>query len=390
MKVLIVHPQFDTIGGAEKVALKIIQLLVSDFDAYVTVLSGSNFDPDKILRESGISISKERVTSEKATIPKFSSGRLFHTKIALLHRKAKKIATKYDLLVSSYNELDFGIPSVQYIHHPMLPSNKVLNDKNLTFSQYGPLLNTLFSTYRKINDIIAQRDIKSIRSNTSVANSIFIADIYKEIYLSECKIVYPSIVDESENIVDTTKKLKQILCISRFSPDKNIDWLLNIFDQIYLSDPTFKFVIAGQTENELFFEEFKKRTQEKNYPIELFANCSRKEIIDLYLKSEYYINPKKFEHFGIAVLEAMKHGSIPFVHSSGGSLELVPFPELQFQNEQDIPQKILNLDSTKHKKQALRKKILSPSKLFNESTFKSEMSTIIELHLKENNSLPNQ
>ena len=60
---------------------------------------------------------------------------------------------------------------------------------------------------------------------------------------------------------------------------------------------------------------------------------SRSELNELFHKSSIYIHaaglgqnpnvdPDKFEHFGITVLEAMVYGCIPIVYSIGGPAEL--------------------------------------------------------------------
>jgi glycosyltransferase involved in cell wall biosynthesis len=72
----------------------------------------------------------------------------------------------------------------------------------------------------------------------------------------------------------------------------------------------------------------------KNLPVDFFPNIGRTELKQLLQKSQVFIhltglqvdpeiNPEKCEHFGIAPLEAMSCGLVPFVVNNGGPSEYI-------------------------------------------------------------------
>ena len=73
--ILLVHPQFDKIGGAERVAIKIIKILTDSLDYNVHILSYSNIDTDSIFKQSGYLLNKDKITFNKLRLPSFIKSR---------------------------------------------------------------------------------------------------------------------------------------------------------------------------------------------------------------------------------------------------------------------------------------------------------------------------
>lgn len=369
--ILLVHPQFDKIGGAERVAIKIIKILTDSLDYNVHILSYSNIDTDSIFKQSGYLLNKDKITFNKLRLPSFIKSRLFRLRIALLHRKAIELQSKFSFTISTYNEQDFGCYSFQYIHHPMLVDEDILISNNLAYKKtFKSKLATYL--YKVICDFIAKRQFENIKNNYTVTNSNFISTIVKNIYEIQNDVVYPSLpIFYSNNV--TIRKEKQILTINRFSKLKNVHSLLTIFDELHEYLPDFKFVIAGFVEDEVYFQSLLTECNKKKYQVDLKPNLSSQDIELLYKQSLYYINPKEYEHFGIAVLESMCNNCIPLVHKSGGSLELVPFSQLQFQNEKEVSQKILAIENNSSLKSELLVGLNSNLSKFSEELFELQI-----------------
>jgi len=91
-----------------------------------------------------------------------------------------------------------------------------------------------------------------------------------------------------------------------------------------------------------FFKFLKDKS--KGYPVFFHLNSSRQEVEDVYLRSRIYwhatgfgenegIYPVRFEHFGIAPIEALSAKCIPILFNGGGLREIIS---------------TLNLDKRKH------------------------------------------
>ncbi len=81
-----------------------------------------------------------------------------------------------------------------------------------------------------------------------------------------------------------------------------------------------------------FFRYLKEKS--KGYPVFFHLNASRQEVEEIYLKSKIYwhatgfgedegLHPVRFEHFGIAPIEALSAKCIPVLFNGGGLPELI-------------------------------------------------------------------
>lgn len=85
------------------------------------------------------------------------------------------------------------------------------------------------------------------------------------------------------------------------------------------------------------------REVSKGYPIYFHIDASAHEVEEVYLKSKIYwhatgfgenpnTEPVKFEHFGIAPIEAMSAGCIPVLYNGGGLREIIQITGLNSDN----------------------------------------------------------
>lgn len=136
------------------------------------------------------------------------------------------------------------------------------------------------------------------------------------------------------------KKEKIICSVGRFftlGHGKKQEILIKAFKKLYNNGYTnWQFHLVGGLGNEPTSIEFvnKLRSLTFGYPIYFHFNVDRRELEEIYLKSSIYWHaagfredekdkPIKFEHFGIAPIEAMSAGCIPLLFKGGGLTEVV-------------------------------------------------------------------
>ena len=187
--------------------------------------------------------------------------------------------------------------------------------------------------------------MKFFRINHIVCNSTFTKNIIDQEYGVNSKVIYPPV-----DVVHIKPKRKEniILSVGRFSQltqAKRQDVLITAFIKLLGSKsdtfkglpfkgPNWKFVLAGGTEvgAEEFVAELKEMTE--GFPIEIIESPDFKTIKDLFGRAKIFWSasgykidekkePKKVEHFGIAVVEAMAAGVVPLVYNAGGHREIV-------------------------------------------------------------------
>ena len=92
---------------------------------------------------------------------------------------------------------------------------------------------------------------------------------------------------------------------------------------------------------------------------------------------KYGINGALDEHFGIAVAELVKAGSIVFVPNGGGQTEIVGMPELIYDDVDDAVAKITAVLSGNRAQQAALEKLSQQSKIFSTETFCQHMQQTV-------------
>lgn len=199
---------------------------------------------------------------------------------------------------------------------------------------------------QKINEKIQLRLRAGIFSNVLeriksydvvFANSEFTSRWIKKYWKINSIVLYPPV----NLIKSTNEKKKNIICsVGRFftlGHGKKQEFLIEAFKKMVDGGLiNWELHLAGGISNDPVSKNFSKLLVEKaeNYPIYFHFNKSRKFIEKLYLESKIYWhatgfnenehkNPIKFEHFGIAPIEAISAGCIPILFRGGGLTEII-------------------------------------------------------------------
>ncbi len=390
-RVLIVHPDLTVIGGAEKVALHIISYLLEQ-NWQVTILTLNPVNFDKISELTEFSFSKDNIIELTAYCPakikKLSSLSLI--KLAFLHRAAQKVSSQFDLCISTYNELNFGKPGIQYIHHPYWPERRLLHKKHTIWNR-----NILdkHPFYEKVYRFFAQtiaRNKKGFSQNITLVNSIFIQQIVKSIYDINGTVLYPGFLNDKDFRVSVfnDSQTYQLVTISRLTPDKNILELIHSFNILFRKEPNARLIIAGYPGNPEYLKKISKLISDYKIPIEIKTGISREEVLSLLETSQFYISTKKYEHFGISVLEAAARGCIPLIHRSGGTVEIVPEKELQFNHFDEMPDKIIYLRNNPSELHRIKDDLYRHIQKFHIDYFVKGLEKEINSFLKKENISP--
>lgn len=165
------------------------------------------------------------------------------------------------------------------------------------------------------------------------SNSTYTQKWIKTYWGSESTVLYPPVEFVSKNPL--IKKQNIICSVGRFftlghgkKQEIMVDAFIKLFDKGLRG---WELHLAGGLGNEISSQNFMNELlkQANGYPIFFHVNCARKEIEELYKKSKIYWHatgfgenckkdPIKFEHFGIAPIEAISANCIPILFNGGG------------------------------------------------------------------------
>jgi len=225
-------------------------------------------------------------------------------------------------------------------HNQDLPNNvELILDKIKPVYGFEKLLSPIT---QKITDRIRAGVFVNVKKRMEkydkiIAISEFTRSGIKKYWGHNSVILYPP-VDMLYN--ENVKKKNYIISIGRFftlGHGKKQEILIEAFKKIHKKQRTnWELHLVGGLGSEPTSQAFANHLKEisNGYPIFFHFNVSRKILVSLLHKSKIYwhatgfgenesINPMKFEHFGIAPIEAISAGCKPVLYKGGGLPDII-------------------------------------------------------------------
>lgn len=279
---------------------------------------------------------------------------------------------------------------ITYCHFPIVPQ---LMQEDLDLDHMPFIKNWI--NIEKVGPDLKQKLIEKIgktydlmMTNTIVlTNSYFSKRAIEKLYGSAVKpiVIYPPVDVEKfrTNALHSNERENLILVISRFSPDKQLENVVDIC-RILVNDLKLNanMVLVGNIAagDDRYLEMLRRLTQKHglndNLVIEVDASFDR--LLELMRKSKVYLHPFAGEPFGISTVEAMSAGLIPVVPDEGGYTEFVP-EYYQFHTHQqaaDIIGKILI--ASDNNMQTERAQLSESVSKFSNERYQAELRKVIE------------
>jgi glycosyltransferase involved in cell wall biosynthesis len=221
------------------------------------------------------------------------------------------------------DSLPYKIPSTAicmlYIHFPI----SLLSSQNHKYSR-SHLWRAYFKPYQTIASALTKRALT--RSQVVIANSIFtrkaLIEAYPEI---EAHVLYPPVdIERFTAAYNSNSRGRRVLIVSRFSPEKQIDKILNLA-RILDDDINFQIVGSLTPANWPYFSSINKRINDQGlrHKVKLIPNATNQQLVEAMSSCNTYFHTMEGEHFGVAIIEAMAAGLTPIVPSCGGCSEIV-------------------------------------------------------------------
>jgi len=177
--------------------------------------------------------------------------------------------------------------------------------------------------------------MKLFRINKIIVNSAFTKGFVDEEYGVDSTVIYPPVDVEK---IPSGKKENLILFVGRFSQleqAKNQHVLVGAFKKFYDAGAhDWELTLAGGVEVgvDVYFNRLQRLSE--GYPIKIVKSPDFRQLRQLYARAKLFwsavgfgVNaakePKRVEHFGMTVVEAMAAGAIPIVFDEGGHKEIV-------------------------------------------------------------------
>ncbi len=338
-RVLIAHPYLNAAGGGNAVAAWALQALRDDCD--VTLGTLGPVDRVAVNRNFGTSLRAEDFTVRIA--PALWRGVVRHipTQGALLRqcvtmRWAQDLdrAERFDVLLSTENEADFGRPGIQYVHYPWayLPRP----DVELSAVHRIP---GLLAAYRMLCLRISRGSPEGLRRNLSLANSEFVAARIRHVHGMGAEIVYPP-VPGGFPAVPWEERVEGIVALGRMHHVKRWEMAVEIADRVRSQGGEISLTLISNRHQADYAARMEALAAARPW-FRILYDVPREQLVREVARHRYGLHTMEEEHFGIAPAELQRAGCIVFVHRSGGPMEIVGRrEELMFRDAEDAAARI--------------------------------------------------
>ena len=382
-RIALLHDSLNSCGGAERLTLafaRALKELGHSVDLFV-------FEPtlwEKI--ETLTSINHDVIDHEYILFPvkDLLSLRTLYNKFLLwflrdiigVHMVRSR---NYDLTITTKQILVPVFTDILYLHFP----NFIIEYYYLYYPDKSN--STLYRIYLQPLELLLKPLLLLFRSLEHkpliLTNSRFSALAIKKFLGVNCLVLYPPI--ELEKYLPLSRNIERknlVVTLSRIEPLKNIEIILDIAKEI----KTAKFIIAGTIGSIEYYSTLKReiKTLGLEERVKILPNVEEEAKMMMLKISKIYLHPMKYEHFGIAIVEAMASGLIPVVHKSGGAwIDIVEYGKYGFGFRRiDEAVEYINsiLEMNESELQNWRSKLFEKVKLFSYDAFKNNIEHLIK------------
>ena len=374
MRAVVIHHTLNAPGGESTIAIETIESLYElGYEVELVTVQKPNLEDLAKIYGKKIHIGKI-----KSLIPfKMNYFSLYQRLLMVIPRLGLKNS---DIVINTHGSvipsmIPNSISCISYLHFPISVLNSSRFDHGNKKYQKSVLWNTYFKPYAAIANQLTKRAL--FRSNIILVNSKFTKDVLKIVYPKlDSHVLYPPVdIERFLPAYRSNTKKRQVLIISRFSPEKQIEKAVNVAQM--LRDVKFKIIGSVTPANQPYFNLLRRKIKDSGLEnrLSLTPNATNEEMINAMSESMIYLHTMHGEHFGISIVEAMAAGLVPVVPSYGGCTEIVP-PEYQYSELEEAAKHISkNIDEYNEEKKVMMHDI---ARQFSSSLFRRGIQQYIK------------
>jgi glycosyltransferase involved in cell wall biosynthesis len=381
-KIAVVHPHLCAGGGSEAMPLWIMETLKRIYD--ITLITMGDIDLDEMNHAYGTNLKGKECNIISIPIPFLLKKRFAVLRGYRLARHCAKHAAEYDIMISTYNVMDFGLKGVQFI-----ADFSFIDElrRKYDFPEHGSQ-NILYrqsfarSLYLKIGRLLAGISKDGWKQNITIANSDWSGRVMHDVCGTECKTLYPPVLGEFPSIF-WDKRETGFVVLARLSPEKRIEKIIEIVEKVRQRGFDVHLHILGRGDKSEYMKKLRRLCDERKdwvFMEGLVVGQRKREFI---ARHKFSISARKNEPFGISVAETVKAGCIAWVPHGGGQTEIVNHPVLIYDSVQDAVSKICGVLLNESMQNNLRTHLVKQAEIYSLERFKEAIRNLVDDVLRE-------
>jgi len=294
---------------------------------------------------------------------------------ALLNRHMRCHDSRFDLVVSSFNEFGSTQPHICYFHHPIYDRSGLDHDVRVD--------NRLRRIYKRFVASVAGIEVNSFSPTISLSNSDWTAGTVERIYGIRPETIYPPVdVSKFSSMTNnSTKREKGFVSIGRIAPDKNVLRNIEIVRGIRERGHDVHLHIVGPVQRSEYHERVQEAADHSFVSIE--GSVSREKLVHLVNTHRYGLHGKEYEHFGMVIVEMIAGGMLPFLPATGGQTEIVDDdPRVLYGSAADAVETVDRVLSNPDMENDIRHKLADRPELYSRSRFQRQFRNVVNRALQ--------
>ncbi|MBE3111943.1 MAG: glycosyltransferase family 4 protein [Acidobacteria bacterium] len=380
-RVAVVHPQLVAGGGSEACAMWTLQALQDE--SRLTLVTLGRPDLESMNRKYGTTIDESKIEGRFLRLPPGTRKRFDALRGFRLARYCRRHARDFDVMISAYNVMDFGVAGIQMIADFSFDDalRRELHSANGAAGGGFYKASLGRSLYLGLARALAGSRGDGWKRNLTVANSEWTRDLLRERFGVASDVVYPPVAGGFP-AVPWNEREDGFVFIGRLVPEKGVRRVIEILGDVRKEKPVHLHII-GRRERTAYAREVEELCRRKRDWIHLEGEKYGPEKAEFLARHKYGISGCRNEAFGIAVAEMVKAGSLVWVPDGGGQKEIVAHPGLIYSGRGHAAALILAALGAPAAEAALRYHLEARADLFSSGRFVEEMRGIVRGFLSE-------
>lgn len=380
-RVAVVHPQLVAGGGSEACAMWTLQALQDE--SRLTLVTMGRPDLVSMNRKYGTTVDENKIDGRFLRLPPGTRKRFDALRGFGLARYCRRHARDFDVMISAYNVMDFGVAGIQRIADFSFDDalRRELHSADGAAGGGFYKASLMRSLYLGLARALAGSCGDGWRRNLTVANSEWTRDLLRERFGVASEVIYPPVAG-SFPAVPWNEREDGFVVIGRLVPEKGVRRVIEILGDVRKEKPVHLHIV-GRRERTAHAREIEELCRRNRDWIHLEGEKYGPEKAEFLARHKYGISGCRNEAFGIAVAEMVKAGSIVWVPDGGGQKEIVAHPGLVYSGRDHAASLILAALGEPAAEAALRYHLEARADLFSSGRFVEEMKGIVREFLSE-------
>jgi glycosyltransferase involved in cell wall biosynthesis len=380
-RVAVIHPQLVAGGGSEAGAMWTLQALQDE--SRLTLITMGRPDLESMNRKYGTTVDENKIKGRFLRLPPGTRKRFDALRGFRLARYCHRHARDFDVMISAYNLMDFGVAGIQMI------ADFSFDDalRRELHAESGAADGAFYkaslgrSLYLGLGRTLAGSRGDGWKRNLTVANSEWTRDLLRERFGVASEVVYPPVTGGFPAF-PWNEREDGFVVIGRLVPEKGVRRVIEILIDVRREKPVHLHIV-GRRERTAHAREIEELCRRNRDWVHLEGEKYGPEKAEFLARHKYGISGCRNEAFGIAVAEMVKAGQVVWVPDGGGQKEIVAHPGLVYSGRDHAASLILAALGEPAAEAALRYHIKSRADLFSSGRFVEEIRGLVRRFLSE-------